>query len=405
MRTSDIRIPRLWLPVLSMLAAGTLVAPAAGQAAVTVEVTPAAGQAAPTAENATATREAAPQEPDLTRVSTGDRTIEVGESVDAAVVVNGNLRVRGEVTGDAVVLNGDLILEESGLILGDALVTGGRIVNQGGRVRGEMRTVDSGPGGSAGIVDRAVGGGASVEAGSRRDGPQAEVRIDLGRDRGDRAFGSIRRGIAGAISTIALGLVLAAIGAALVFYARPYLETVSDTVRASTLRAGATGLAATFLVVPVFVVMVVAFAVSIVGIPLLILAVPLYPVALFAAGVFGLLGVTHAIGERTAEQSRDVLDLRYRNSYAYLFTGLGMLLLPLIAAYFISMTGFLSFVGIILRVVTWLAIWVATTVGFGAVILSRAGRRRAYATAAPDMGGYDADDLFADVPIEGDDHA
>ncbi len=393
MRTSDIHISRLWLPVLSMMAAGTLVAPVAGQATATVE-----GTAVPQ-------ESAVPRGADPTGVSTGDRTIEAGETVAAVVVVNGDLRVRGEVTGDAVVLNGDLILEESGLVLGDALVTGGQIVNQGGRVRGEMRTVDSGPGGSAGIVDRAVGGRAAATASNRQDGPRAEVRIDVGRDRGERGFGPIRRGIGGVISTIALGLVLAAIGAALVFYARPYLETVSDTVRASTLRAGATGLAATFLVIPVFVVMVVAFAVSIVGIPLLILAVPLYPVALFAAAVFGLLGVCHAIGERTAEQSRDVLDLRYRNSYAYLFTGLGMLLLPHIAAHLISMTGFLSFIGLSLRAVTWLAIWAAATVGFGGVILSRAGRRRTYATAGPDMGVYDSDDFFADVPIEGDDHA
>lgn len=392
MRTTDFRSARYRLPILAIVAVGTLATSVAGQATAPADATVEPSGAAQL--DAT----------DQTPVSTGDRTIEAGETVDAVVVVNGDLRVRGEVTGDAVVLNGDLILEESALVQGDALVTGGRIVNQGGRVRGEMRTVDSGPGGSAGIVDRAVGASVAAET-NGSPGPRAEVRVDRGGERGDRAFGAIRRGIAGVVSTIALGLVLSALGAALVFYARPYLETVSDTIRASTLRSGATGLAATFLIVPVFVVMVVAFAVSIIGIPLLIVAVPLYPIALFAAGVFGLLAVSHAIGERTAEQSRDALDLRYRNSYAYLFTGLGMLLLPHIAAHLISMTGFLSFIGFLLRIVTWLVIWAAATVGFGAVILSRAGRRRTYATALPDIGSFDADDFFADSTITGDDHA
>ena len=402
MRTDELHISRLWLPLLSILAAGSLaVVPGAGQATGTV-VDTGAGQAAATADNAAAQEPAAvPGVSDGAQITTGDRTIAAGETVDAVVVVAGDLRVWGEVTGDAVVLNGDLILEESGVVLGDALVTGGRIVNQGGRVRGEMRTVDIG---SAGIVDRAVAGAGTPEADrDDRNGPRAEIRVDIGRDRGEGAFSAMRRGIAGIVSTIALGLLLAGIGAALVFYARPHLETVSDTVRASTVRAGAIGLAATFLVLPVFVVMIVAFAVSIVGIPLLLLAVPLYPVALFAAGVFGLLGAAHAIGERTSEQTRDVLDLRYRNSYAYLATGLGMLLLPHIAAHLISITGFLAFIGVMLQVVTWLVIWAAATVGFGAVILSRGGRRRTYATAVPDIGTYEPDDLFADIP--GDDHA
>jgi hypothetical protein len=330
------------------------------------------------------------------RIVTGDRTIEAGQTVDEIVVVGGDLRVRGQVTGDAVVVDGDLILEETGLILGDALVTGGTLLNEGGRVRGEMRSVQ-GPGLNLSREAAESGGSTVVEVEESRAAARETTRTRVSRG----IFDPIRHGIAGIIATLALGLVLAGVGSALVFYARPYLETVSDTIRGATLRSGATGLAASFLAVPAFVVLIVTLAVSIIGIPFLLLAVPLYPVALFAAGVFGLLAAAHAIGERTAEQSRDALDLRYRNSYAYLLTGLGMLLLPHLAAHLISMTGFLGFIGTLLRVLTWVAIWVAATVGFGAVILSRAGRRRTFVPAAPDVGTYEGDDFFADDSLGG----
>ncbi|MQA89862.1 MAG: hypothetical protein GEU90_06460 [Gemmatimonas sp.] len=337
------------------------------------------------------------------RVVTGDRTIEEGEVVDEIVVVRGDLRIRGEVRGDAVVIDGDLILEEGALVGGDVAVTGGELVNQGGRVRGEMRSIEGNDLDIAGEVDRALSE-ADIAVGEARSAlpptPPTAPRPPRVREEGS-GFGPVRRGFAGIVSTVAMGLVLAGIGATLVFYGRPYLETVSDTVRISGIRSGATGLAASFLAFPAFVVLLVALAVSIIGIPFLLIAIPLYPLALFAGAVFGLLGVAHAIGERTAEQSRDGLDFRYRNSYAYLFTGLGMMLTPLLAAHLISMTGFLGFIGTLLQIATWLAIWVASTVGIGAVILSRAGTRRTFAST-PTEPVLDTDDLFVDEPIRRD---
>ena len=44
-------------------------------------------------------------------------------------------------------------------------------------------------------------------------------------------------------------------------------------------------------------------------------------------------------------------------------------------------------------------------IGFGAVILSRAGRRRTFVATAPDLGSYEADDLFADEGLGGQGHA
>lgn len=330
-------------------------------------------------------------------VITGDHTVRAGESVDGLVVVGGNLRVEGEITGDAVVVGGDLLLEPSGMVTGNAVVTDGRIVENGGRVRGEMRVVT----GSSGEI---AGPGSPPVPVISADGPRVDMH-GPGTDRGPFAghrgrgwFGSIQRGFAGLLSTLAFGLVLAGAGALLIFYGRKYLDTVSDTIRTSTLRSGGVGLAALFLVVPAFVVLVVALAVSIIGIPLLLVAVPLYPLLIATAAAFGLLATAHALGERTAEQRRDMYDLRYRNSYAYLFTGLGMLLAPLLAADLISMTGFLGFLGALLKVVTWVVIWIATTIGFGAVILSRFGTQRGFIQPLATDSSSEPDPLFDSDP-------
>lgn len=333
------------------------------------------------------------------KVLTGDHTVEEGETVEDIVIVGGDLRVRGEITGDAVVVGGDLILESTGSVLGDAIVTGGEILDQGGRVRGEMRMLGTADGALAEQIGRAVGEDVRVEA--RRAGEEAaraaretaRMRVEMRHERS--WFDPIKRGFAGLISTLALGVVLAGIGAALIFYGRSHLDTISDTLRTHTLRSMGVGLAAGFLVIPAFVVLVVALAVSIVGIPLLLLAVPLYPLAIVAAVGLGLLAAAHAIGERTAEQRSDRFDLSHRNAYSYLFTGLGMLLTPLVAAHLLAMTGFLGFVGTLIQFVTWTLIWVAATAGFGAVILSRIGTRRTFAASEMDPG-FDTDPFFDD---------
>lgn len=340
------------------------------------------------------------------RVITGDHTVPEGEVVSDIAVVGGNLTIDGEVTGEAVVVGGNLIMQPSGVVRGNATVTGGSIVQEGGRIEGEMKTLDGQIADAAGAAAAAVAAEAMTDADEARSAAaerraqareiEREIRRDIAvQRRGSSWFDPVRRGFADLISTLAFGLVLAGIGAVLVFYGRPYLETVSDTLRTSTVRSAAVGLAAGFLVVPAFVVMVVALAVSIIGIPVLLIAVPLYPLAIFAAGALGLLGAAHAIGERTSEQQRPSFTRGMANSYSYLFTGIAMILTPLILASFIEMTGFLDFLGTILKVVTWAAIWAVTTAGFGAVILSRAGTRRAFATPPMDPT-LESDPLFDD---------
>ncbi len=336
------------------------------------------------------------------RVFTGNHTVQEGESAADVVVIGGTLTVFGEITGDAVVVGGDLVVEAGGLIRGDAVVTGGSIRNEGS-ILGEMRTIE-GNGAITEEVRRAVTGGAAAATAGRdaaraaRDEARAATRETRRTVRQERSwFDPIRRGVVGAISTLALGLVLAGLGAAVIFYARSHLDTVSDTLRASVPRTLAVGLAAGFLLVPAFVVMVVALAVTIIGIPLLLVAVPLFPLAVVGAIAFGLVAAAHAIGERTAEQ-RDSFDLRHRNAYSYMFTGLAMLLAPLLAAHLLGMTGFLGFVSTLLKFLTGAVIWAAATAGFGAVLLSRGGTRRTFAGPLVPEPEFEMDPLFDDEP-------
>lgn len=302
-------------------------------------------------------------------------TVPKGEIRDGDIVhVGGNLRVEGQVRGDVAVGGGNLIMESGGVIDGDAAVVGGNaVLNEGSLIRGEVVA----KGGKIVNHGGRVAGEMRTEEGYT--GPSAAAVREQRRERAQQPwYRPITRGVAGIVSTLAIGLVLAGVGAGLIFYGRPYLQTVSDTIRVSTLRSAAVGLAATFLVIPAYLVLLVVLAVSLVGIPLIIVAAPLYPVAVVLAIGFGLIAAAHAIGERTAEQ-RTPTDIRYRNAYAYLFAGVGLLIAPMLVGYLVGMTGFLGFVRVLLLILGWAAVGAAATVGLGAVVLSRAGTRRFFA--------------------------
>jgi hypothetical protein len=298
------------------------------------------------------------------------RNVRIGrdEVVEGKVVVTGgDLEVQGRVQGNVTVVGGDLRiaegaavggsvqvsggdLENSGTVNGDARVLGGRLVNHHGHVLGEMR----------------VEGGEQRTAGRHTTG---DGRLRM-RNRG--FLGQFSDGLSGLLSTIALGLLLAGIGAAAVFYAHPRLDRVSDSVRADTLRAGALGVATSFLIFPAYVVGIVILVLTLIGIPLLLVFVPLFPILVMAGGACGLVAVAHALGERTAER-RGNWDAQYRNSYAYVFTGLALLLAPLVAANLLKMTVFLGFAGGMLEFLGKMGLLVAASVGIGALLLTRAG--------------------------------
>lgn len=404
MRTDMVKVPAL-LFAAALLGGGLPVA-AQGAAADELRRETAAVQAEAAREVAAAqteaAREAARAHRDAAReaararaqvrdagvsVLTGDHVVADGEVIDGdMVVVDGDLTVHGEIRGNAVVTGGDLLMEDGGRVMGDAVVTDGELLNHGGRILGEMRTLA--------VNEEHV---LVMPSAPHAPPPPQAVRV-----RHPSRFDDVVDGAAGVMSTLAFALVLAGIGAALVFYGLPYLRRVSDTVRLHTGRSAAVGLAASFLVIPAFILLVVALAISIIGIPVLLVAIPLYPLAVVAAFGFGLLAVAHVVGEYTAEQ-RGGFDFRYRNAYAYVFFGIGLLLAPMLAGHLVGMVGFLGWVGVLLQVLGGLILWAAATLGLGAVILTRAGTREAYVPRAYDPV-LDGDPLFDAEPAAREPH-
>lgn len=216
-------------------------------------------------------------------------------------------------------------------------------------------------------------------------GPPAGVRGRPAPGHGPGFFGRIAEGFAGLVSTlVGYGLMLA-IGCTLVYFGRRYVEGVADTVRHAAVRSGIVGLAATVLVLPAFAVGAVALAISVVGIPLLLVWVPVFPVAVVATLVFGFIGVAHAAGEAMAERRLHGAEWLRANSYYFIATGLALLAAAFVAACVAHMAGpWLEFARAILLVIGVIVTWIAFTLGFGAVLLSRIGTRPV--RSGPDAG-------------------
>lgn len=194
----------------------------------------------------------------------------------------------------------------------------------------------------------------------------------------ERFFSHIGRGIAGILSVLATYAVLFGIGfATIVLGGRRFIEGVGDTARHATVRSGLVGLAASFLVVPAFVLGIIALVISIIGIPALLVFVPLFPLAVVLAVLLGYLGVAHAAGEAFAER-RFSGEAWYRmgNSYYFLLAGLGMMLALFLGAHILELTGpFLGFLQGILMFLGVVLTWALATIGLGAVLISRGGSR------------------------------
>lgn len=218
---------------------------------------------------------------------------------------------------------------------------------------------------------------------------QLEEQLDEARDdatasrrhRGPDWLAPLRhvgRGITGIFALLITYSVLFGLGfVAVMFGGRKYIEGVADTVRQGMGRAFLVGLAGSFMVVPVFVLGIIALAISIVGIPALLVWIPLFPVAVVLGALLGFLGVAHSLGESWAEkQYRGQEWITRANSYYFMAAGLVLLSAFFFAANVVTMAGpWLGFINNILNFFGVVVTWVAATIGFGAVLISRGGSR------------------------------
>ena len=191
-------------------------------------------------------------------------------------------------------------------------------------------------------------------------------------------FHWIMRGLADVFSILVIYVIIFAVAIGVIFFGgRKYIEGVADTARQMTMRSWLVGLAATFLVIPAFILGIIALAISIVGIPALLVWVPLFPLGVLLAIGLGYLAVAHAAGESLAERRYYGADWFQRsNSYYFLLTGLGLLLALFMLSGVIEMAG--PFFGWLRAMLIFLGVvvtWASLTIGFGAVLVSRGGTR------------------------------
>ena len=267
----------------------------------------------------------------------GPRTIGAKDHIaGSAGSWHGPLTVLGTVDGNAIALGGDVIIGKGARVRGDAFSLGGTVINQGGTVDGEMRSISALTVGKAG-------------------------RPPLTRAQ------TMRRSIS--LST-GWFLVLALIGLGALIVARPNLESVADAVRVQTVRAFVVGLLTQLGIVPAFVLAVVACVITVIG----IIAVPFVVVgagaAVAGALALGFLASALLAGEALSGP---------RNGDSSFTAMLQPLLIGLVAflALWVLGTAFpwAGGIGIALRMLATLITWMAVTTGLGAVVLTRAGAR------------------------------
>ena len=303
-----------------------------------------------------------------------------GQTVEAnVVVIDGDLRVAGEVDGDAVVVGGTVELLEGSLVTGELRVADARILRNEGTVEG-------------GVVD-VLQDDRAQEAELRnrlrdelreeiRDNLRSELRNVTRIDLDDGGFSlmapfrPVIRGVGGLIEKLIAVLVMTLLGAAALAFAGDNVEVIAETARRAPGRSAMVGMAGTFLLIPVWVLGTVALVISIVGIPVAIAWLPLFPLAALAAALVGYLAVARNAGEWLADSGYPWTGwIRKANPVHTMVGGLLGLMLAFMAANVISIAPFLGFLSALLVFAGTLLTFFAVQIGFGAVLLTRAGRK------------------------------
>jgi hypothetical protein len=329
-----------------------------------------------------------------------DVAVESGETVEGTlVVVQGDARIDGEVNGSVVVVDGTLELSNGSRIRGDVRLADANLRRSGGTVDGEVVNVDR----RERDLEREI-------RDQVRDEMRSELRNEIRDASRSRAgsggsffspFRALLRALGGVIENLVAVLVLGLVGMGVVAFAPRNLDTVAETARRSPGRAAMVGVAGAFLLVPVWLLGAVALAVSIVGIPVMLLWLPLFPLAAVAAALLGYLAVARNAGEWLSESGYRYTDwIRKSNPVYTMFAGVLALALFFIAAnllrvvpFFGFFRGLLTFAGVVCGVVAML-------IGFGAVLLTRAGRRQEHEPVDFDEAWKRAVDVDVEVEVE-----
>ena len=284
--------------------------------------------------------------PPLAEIAEGDRVIPAGTTETGTVAIRkGNLDVRGTVTGDAIAVDGDVVLHAGGLVRGSAVAVRGNVRLEGGSVLGEILTTTN-------------------EAGGAPAAPQRSPAA------------ATRHALALAIGWLA---VIAVIGIGVLIFGSEYLEGTSTALERRFARSFWMGVAGQLALLPVLLALIIGLAITILGILLIPFAIVAYMLAVAGVLTLGFLAVARVTGTvlaRAPEAPGTARAALLRSLAIGIVVYLGFWI---VAAAFAWNTVLHMALSGIAFVVTW----VAVTAGLGAAIISRAGTRPVAEPNAP----------------------
>lgn len=282
-----------------------------------------------------------------------------------AVVIGGNLDIRGFVEGDAVCIGG--VLHISGTVLGDATCVGGNAEIE-----------------STAVIDGdlvSVGGKIFREKSSAVKGSVTSISLPFLRPFFPFAFKFIspgkaripyhpfihpftRRMMGFSIYIVKIIALLVFIFLILLFF-KGGVDRVSDAIEYHFWKSALAGFVGEILIVPLTVLL----AVLIIGIPL----IPLLWIAIVAALVFGYTSIAYTIGRIAAEKK----GWKNKSPYILALTGLVVIEIVTFLGSLIALPGGgFAIAGNIVRFLGYIISFIALLIGFGGVILTRFGAKK-----------------------------
>lgn len=277
--------------------------------------------------------------PPADSIAPGARIVPAGVTVNGTVVARGPVTVAGQVNGSVVSLAGGVTIQKGGVVTGDALSVGGRIVADG-VVQGEMRSMTSLP---------------TLLA--------AAAPALIARTPFQRTMDSARMVAAtfGVLLIIAIGVLL---------FAGSNLDEVVGTLERRFARSFWAGLLGQVLLLPALAVLVVALALTLIGVLLIPFAIVAYAIAVAGLLTLGFLAVARLVGGSVKHDGRATPRARALTALAL---GVAVFFVLWMVAALLTWS---PLAATVVRAAALAMTWVAVTLGFGAALLSRAGTSR-----------------------------
>jgi hypothetical protein len=276
------------------------------------------------------------------QVEWGQGSVAPGDTVRGDLVTFfGDTEVRGVVLGDAVALFGDLTVHDGAYVQGDAVSVGGTVRVRGGEVGGNIVTA----------------------AGRHIDGDEEGDADEGGASHVDR---DEPHSILGALFAVLIAMAMLSVTGVIAAAVMPHrIDAVARKLEAGIGRAFAAGLIVELGFVPILLLVLFTLIITILGILLIPFAVVAVPLLYLVLGALGWFATATLVGRGLT--GRDGADRpAVMRSLAI---GTVVLLLPFALAALLPGWGggLIALAGAV--------VWVATTGGFGAAVLSRGGRR------------------------------